>query len=81
MERIPNELLEAILELVDDKTLDVSIPRVSKLFLRLSREENSAIWRTKCRQKYLDTDPESWPPIEPYKAYYYKSKLLFYNDV
>lgn len=74
MEQMPIELLEVILELVDDKTLNISVPRVSKLFLSLSCADNDAIWRTKCRQKYLGTDPDSWPPIESYKAYYYKDK-------
>ena len=74
MEQMPIELVEAILVLVDDRTLDISIPRVSKLFARILLDETSAVWRIKCQQKYLEADPSSRPPIQQYKNYYYKGK-------
>jgi hypothetical protein len=49
---LPVEIVELILVACDAKVLAVAIPRVSKLFKKLSGD-NSLVWKAKCEQKYL----------------------------
>lgn len=74
MESLPLELVELILVDCEAKALAVAVPRVSKLFKKLS-DENSSVWKAKWAQRKWSANTK--PANLSWKRHYFNSKCLF----